>query len=126
MKKTFREVIANIKEGEVWECDKEIHYEEKTKDGTLLSSYRTLITLVEKEIRISDGKYFDETQKFKLVGKVNDFGNAFKAYEEGKMIQSVKTWRRYEECFSDEEFKIEEIRDKWIVRSGEWPHECIE
>ena len=124
MKKTFREVIRDIKEGEVWECDKEVTYEIKTKSGTYLSMYKTLITSIEKEIRFNEGNCFNEVDRFKLIGEVSNFTDAFKAYEEGKMIQSVKTWRKYQK-YDNKGFEIDEIRDKWLIRSEEWPNEVI-
>lgn len=78
MEKTFREVIADIKEGEVWELDQfEI---ECYKTGTIV--IRSTLT----------GKVFgfEKKDRFKLQRKQYTFEEAFKAYEEGKEIEDYK------------------------------------
>ncbi|MCF0149508.1 MAG: hypothetical protein HUJ77_14080 [Clostridium sp.] len=108
---TFREVIANIKEGEVWEY----------------KNFR-----IEKGINIDIrfdvkpgmcGISFGNKEKFKLQRKEYTFEEAFKAYEEGKEIESVIDGKR---CYkrdwiaiygSDDEAPISRaaIRGKWYI-----------
>lgn len=106
MEKNFKEVIRDIKEGEVWEYR---NFKIKMKDNAL-------------EILFGDcpdirGIYFNEYHKFKLKNKEYTFEEAFAAYEEGKTIESF-TGARYmkpaEESFG-REIPIEEIRNKWYI-----------
>ena len=119
---TFKEVIANIKEGEVWESD--IKIIKCTNDGNI--SVRSKI----------DGKTeimnFNKCNLYKLQREEYTFEEAFKAYEEGKEIESC------EECrfklidkdntliidFAGDEmkysnktelFSVKEIRGKWYI-----------
>lgn len=110
MKKTFREVIADIKEGEVWEshCKKIIGF----KDGDF-------------EIRDNDGHKFGNAvsirsaNKYRLKRKEYTFEEAFKAYEEGKEIESLDSNKKYYQDRSNEGLidylNIEEIRGKWYI-----------
>ena len=119
MKKTFREVIADIKEGEVWEshCKKIIGF----KDGDF-------------EIRNNAGHKFGNavlirsTNKYRLKRKEYTFEEAFKAYEEGKKIESCYSQYKYKkedgvDLYSRREnkwyeganFEIDEIRGKWYI-----------
>ena len=127
-KKTFREVIADIKEGEVWEshCKKIIGF----KDGDF-------------EIRDNDGHKFGNAvsirsaNKYRLKRKECNFEEAFKAFEVGKEIESCITndkfkkadsynWKfkaPYMDEYSDdisneiEMFSVEEIRGKWYINN---------
>ena len=78
MGKTFREVIADIKPGEVWESD--IKIIKCTNDGNI--SVRSKI----------DGKTeimnFNKCNLYRLQRKEYTFEEAFKAYEKGKEIES--------------------------------------
>ena len=74
---TFKEVIANIKEGEVWKSD----YKTVEIKGSVLE-----ITDKDRKIRLRFG---DDTQ-FKLQRKEYTFEEAFKACEEGKEIESCE------------------------------------
>ena len=71
--KTFREVIADIKEGEVWE-----------------SAYVTIwVDSAGTHIKgISSNTCISNSIKFKLKRKEYTFAEAFKAYEEGEEIES--------------------------------------
>lgn len=121
MRKTFREVIADIKEGEVWEshCKKIIGF----KDGDF-------------EIRNNDGHKFGNAvsirsaNKYRLKRKEYSFEEAFKAYEEGKEIESryskykykkingVDLYSKFENVLCDaDSFGINEIRDKWYINN---------
>lgn len=125
MEKTFREVIADIKEGEVWE-----------------NSLRR-IELLNGDIQISriNGKEFNthilqfsKSITYKLKRNKYNFNEAFKAYEEGKEIESIFSGIKYkkkdEECymwFSDTvgeweeeeilnlDFTYKEIRSTWYI-----------
>lgn len=123
--KTFREVIADIKEGEVWEC------------GHILitkSNYG-----IELKGMSSYSNYFtDDNKIFKLQRKEYTFEEAFKAYEEGKEIESCEVltgchpskykriankdaqWR--EESYSWDKRKyigipFYEVRGKWYINN---------
>lgn len=121
MRKTFREVIADIKEGEVWEshCKKIIGF----KDGDF-------------EIRDNDGHKFGNAvsirsaNKYRLKRKEYTFEEAFKAYEEGKEIESRYNQYKYKkidgvdaysktknDLYKADSFGINEIRDKWYINN---------
>lgn len=123
---TFKEVIADIKEGEVWENNK----------------MNLVIKLIEGRIYIGDrydnevdgfiGQYIPLTLKFELQRKKYSFEEAFKAYEEGKEIESCEGCK-FKRCDKDvvliidfagdkikrgsceELFSIKEIRGKWYI-----------
>lgn len=79
MRKTFKEVIADIKEGEVW---KTIYNNWDIKSVELKNGF-----LIIK--RGNDGSlYIHERCEFTLQRKKVSFTEAFKAYEEGKVIES--------------------------------------
>nr|WP_302597857.1 hypothetical protein [uncultured Cellulosilyticum sp.] len=74
---TFREVIANIKEGEVWEGKyKKIYIQNSTLFVENINSNFDGVIAV--------GFVLDEI--YKLKRKKYSFAEAFKAYEEGKEI----------------------------------------
>lgn len=107
---TFKEVIANIKEGQVWGAyDKKII---RTSTGIIFENF---------------GSYFEigDHFTFKLQRKEYTFEEAFKALEEGKIIESCYSqnkfrgnqvlrknefnWRYFES------FKLGEIRSEWYI-----------
>lgn len=118
---TFKEVIANIKEGEVWE-----------------SPNRTIIMEKGEEIVIKDKcsllRSFAPSVKYKLQRKEYTFDEAFKAYyEEGKEIENIVTKYKFKKS-NDGMIKItqrsgnitltnessvfvtiDEIRGKWYI-----------
>lgn len=116
--KTFREVIADIKEGEVWEshCKKIIGF----KDGDF-------------EIRDNDGHKFGNAvsirsaNKYRLKRKEYTFEEAFKAYEKGKEIESCYSGDKYmiqhggSDCYADGSktgtIGFNEIRGKWYINN---------
>lgn len=118
---TFREVIANIKEGEVWENTKKCFVLEaiKKEDGIIKLDFR--------DKRTSFG--IDGLFKLK-INKVS-FSQAFKAYEEGKEIVScVSGYKYYYDGLNyyiqapegtsrikwlERTFRVEEIRGKWYI-----------
>ena len=106
---TFREVIANIKDGEIWE-------------------HRNFVIEIEDdgnhEIKIRHKKgfndcsaiYFEPSDKFQLQRKKYSFAEAFKAYEEGKEIESCinSDWYyKLDEC----ELLVcaKEIKGEWYI-----------
>lgn len=82
LEKTFQEVIATIKEREIWVCEKINRKIIKADDGII-------------EIRGLNDEIFDNVvallfsdEKYKLQRKAYTFAEAFKAYEEGEEIES--------------------------------------
>lgn len=123
--KTFREVIADIKEGEIWESNCRLikRYNGKIEisnlDGRKIDTYT--ITLL------------DETL-YKLQRKQYSFEEAFKAYEDGIKVESVFSGVSYEKLRDgtvdieskyaiathhegDVRFLIGEIRGKWYINN---------
>lgn len=99
---TFKEVIANIKEGEVWEA---------LSVKIRKDSFGIQLNGLGGNATISDNF------RFKLKRKEYTFEEAFKAYEEGKAIESFKGTsyvKHYEEEYF-EKISIEEIRGKWYI-----------
>ncbi len=125
MEKTFREVIADIKEGEVWEsennsCDIRI---EKGQTGISIRDFKGNALV-----------WFSDRFKFKLQRKEYTFQEAFAAYEEGKEIESILTGDKFLkskradgsdfDSFWDKGikswwrflyFELELIRGKWYI-----------
>lgn len=121
MEKTFREVIADIKVGEVWEITKGNNIE--------ISLSKNGVTLDFKKSIECEKIFFPNDTKFKLKREEYTFEEAFKAYEEGKEVEScnfrykkiegkdsyydqiIDNWEnRY-----DVDFSLEEIRNKWYI-----------
>lgn len=118
---TFREVIANIKKGEVWEDGNKII---KCTEGA--------ICIETKDGVAYNGFEFLDQGLYRLQRPQYTFQEAFEAFEEGKEIEScvtsytfrkiddyIEVWdktegeRRYLEF--DEMFSLEEIRNKWYI-----------
>ena len=119
MEKTFKEVIRDIKEGEVWV-------------GCEYAANKPVIKIEFGAITIgfgakTDGYKFWEDTKFKLKRKEYTFEEAFKAYEEGKEIESVYSGYRYKKENGEDVailsadwqdfdyFELYEIRGKWYI-----------
>ncbi len=117
---TFREVIANIKEGEVWESEyKKIYCNEAG------------IMIEEKSDTNSNDMYFANARIYKLVRQEYSFQEAFEAFENGEEIESIESkWRWKKDgliCLStpyggqsfetscDRIFSIDEIKGKWYI-----------
>ena len=116
---TFKEVISQIKEGEVWE-----------------SKYQR-IEIIDKYIKISsidfDEYDLEETtfakgyivvkqdSLFRLQRKEYTFEEAFKSYEEGKEIESCVNGECYlkerDEHNSYKDFSFSQIRGKWHINN---------
>ena len=128
---TFREVIANIKEGEVWERvdDEYISNRIELKNGQLnqYNFWNGKMDLTLKEA----GLILDKTL-YKLKRPQYTFQEAFKAFEEGKEIESCENgfkFKIYEdtvrikggcykvlyECLKVKIFSIEEILGGWYI-----------
>lgn len=120
--RTFKEVIANIKEGEVWESEEKII---RKISGAIVIGFK------DKENIDSEMEFLDNV-KYKLQRKEYTFEEAFKAYEEGKEIESCEGCK-FKRCDKDvvliidfagdkikrssceELFSIKEIRGKWYI-----------
>lgn len=105
---TFREVIANIKDGEIWE-------NEKQRVARIYINKLGNVQLEGDDIDFAQNfsTCVDLNAKYKLKRKKYSFTEAFKAYEEGKEIES---------CISGERYKLDDI--KLLVYAeeikGEW------
>lgn len=124
VEKTFKEVIANIKEGEVWDDG---FLKIQMKRGTI-----SIGSLNEEPFKNIIGFVINPCKKFKLQRKEYKFDEAFKAYEEGKEIESCEGCK-FKRCDKDvvliidfagdkikrssceELFSIKEIRGKWYI-----------
>lgn len=120
MKKTFREVIADIKEGEVWESENTLT-QIYTRNDVLIIDFKEEVTTEIVKIPAD--------AKFRLKRKEYSFNEAFKAYEEGKEIESCENGYKYLQntftypgneqwlCFrnSEQMFTTEAIRGKWYI-----------
>ncbi len=102
--KTFREVIADIKEREVWICEKFNRKIIKGDDGVI-------------EIRKLNDETFDNISAilfrdeiYMLQRKQYSFEEAFKAYEDGKEIESCTSGTK----FKKKENTEGEIRDFYL------------
>ena len=96
---TFKEVIANIKEGEVWESN----------EKTITIKYDQVIIQVkegyEGRVNGNERMALSLDKKYKLQRKEYTFEEAFKAYEEGKEIESVISAYRIKKL-TDGRFRI--------------------
>ena len=124
---TFQEVIANIEDGEVWECTrKTARVKEIKKNGELKNSLIVFdFGCLTEDTRAS----IQGTDTFKLKRKEHTFEEAFKALEEGKEIESLKTHERlklkdgrlvyfdsYDNRFNHADgIEYNEIKGKWYI-----------
>lgn len=123
MSKTFKEVIADIKVGEVWVGDKNwnIEYIKSGEDG------------IEIKFREEVDHYiFCEAVDFTLQRKKVSFTEAFAAYEEGKEIESCYNKYKFR-CLEnglnefnydnewlgvwevDQIFSINQVKGEWFI-----------
>lgn len=111
---TFREVIANIKDGEVW-----------TKGNFVIYKDNHSILFCEE-----GGEYVFkmlDSSTFTLQRKEYTFEEAFKAYLEGKEIENNKYRYKiidgqdkyyskvYREWSEYQDFNLDEIKGKWYI-----------
>lgn len=120
---TFKEVIANIKEGQIWESDIKI----------IKCSINGNITVRNKIDNNSQIMNFNKDNLYKLKREEYTFQEAFKAYEEGKEIENIVTKYKFKKS-NDGMIKItqrsgnitltnessvfvtiDEIRGKWYI-----------
>ena len=103
--KSFIEVISDIKEGEAWVQTEEGYVTERIYciDGEI---YLTL-----KQSRSS----FGTSGKYKLERKEYTFEEAFKAYEEGKEIESCFSGQKFKIYSWEDIFNTKEIKEKWYI-----------
>lgn len=128
---TFREVIANIKEGEVWERvdDEYISNRIELKNGQL-NQYNFWNGKMDFTLKEA-GLILDKTL-YKLKRSQYTFQEAFKAFEEGKEIESCESGFKFEiyegatkikregyktiyEYKAVKIFSTEEIKGKWYI-----------
>lgn len=119
---TFKEVIANIKEGEAWESEyKKIYCNEAG------------IIIEEKSDTNGNDMYFANARIYKLVRQEYSFQEAFEALEDGEEIESVESkWRWKKDTDKTiwlltphgggtpehpcrRIFSIDEIKGKWYI-----------
>ena len=116
MEKTFREVIRDIKEGEVWERN--------IISGNIKIKLEDDFIMIWKDNELVFT--FGNKYKFKTNKEEYTFEEAFKAYEEGKMIESLITGNQYKRIdskdfyvtggnYRNNDIKLNEIRGKWYI-----------
>ena len=101
----FKDVITNIKEGEVWLSS--VYEIRKDKEGLQI---KRLDKNVEQDDGIPFMYFYDSNHTFTLQRKQYTFEEAFKALEEGKQIESVISRRG---------FKSRDICSKYILFDSE-------
>ena len=120
MEKTFREVIADIKEGEVWESENTLT-QIYTRNDVLIIDFKEEVTTEIVKIPAD--------AKFRLKRKEYSFNEAFKAYEEGEVVESedgfIYKKINGQDCVCSDEardwvkndggFSVKEIRGKWYI-----------
>lgn len=129
-KLTFREVIANIKEGEVWESLNKASHIQK-----IISKKWGINFIFNCDNEGDLGEIgVNNNCRFKLKRKQYSFQEAFKAYEEGKQIESCESGLEYrikegiveisanktyeDTCGLGESiFSTKEIKGKWYINS---------
>lgn len=107
---TFKEVIANIKEGEVWE-NKELELKITFKKNEFYIGDSN-----DNEINGYVGQFINNGLMFKLQRKEYTFEEAFKALEEGKEIESI-TQYRYKKAGDGYKFYSKDIGEWWKCSS---------
>ena len=116
MEKTFREVIETTKEGEVWERN--------IISGNIKIKLEDDFIMIWKDDELVFT--FGNKYKFKINKEEYTFEEAFEAYEEGKMIESLITGNQYKRIdskdfyvtggnYRNNDIKLNEIRGKWHI-----------
>ncbi|MGG7057570.1 hypothetical protein ACQPUZ_04660 [Clostridium tertium] len=114
VEKTFREVMADMKDGEVWTDD---FFKIEMISGSI-----SIGSLNGEPFENIIGFVIHPCRKFKLQRKEYTFEEAFKAYEEGKGIESLIEGQKFkkegkEDCWFDYD------KDKYM--SLEWDRDCF-
>ena len=127
MEKTFREVIADIKEGEVWESVQDCFQlsEITCFEGRIRFSLKNVfVDIVDGNNNVDTGAGGGQT--FKLKRKEYTFEEAFKAYEKGKEIESCVSGAKFT-AIDSEHFQVildgsQSIKDTFEVKEicGMW------
>ena len=126
MEKTFREVIADIKEGEVWESAQDCFQLKEISCIAGRIKFKLEGVFVEKTDNLNNVDTGEgRGQTFKLQRKQYTFEEAFKAYEDGKEIESCYSGDKYmiqhggSDCYADGSktgtIGFNEIRGKWYI-----------
>lgn len=108
---TFIEVIANIKDGEIWE-------NEKQRVARIYINKLGNVQLEGDDIDFAQNfsTCVDLNAKYKLKRKKYSFTEAFKAYEEGKEIESCTNENR---CYKLNGRRLcvydDEIKGEWYI-----------
>lgn len=101
MEKTFKEVIRDIKKGEIWESEykkiyfnsfEQIQIESKDNDQNIMA--------------------FNDSVMYTLKRKKYDFEDAFEAYKDGKEIESCDTQTRY--IYDDADLYFDKNENDWL------------
>lgn len=119
---TFKEVIANIKEGEVWESG-----------AKAIEMFKGRILIKRKNEKKFDSYdiCFSSHVKYRLKRKKYTSKEAFKAFEEGKEIESCEGWKfkkkgdkvivtnhsgaRFKESSANALFSLKEMEGDWYI-----------
>ena len=120
-KLNFKEVIAIIKEGEVWEGN--FFDIEKKETG---------VTIRHKRCEFEEYYFIDDEEEFKLKMEEVDFKTALDSCYEGKVIKSLETDYEYTMCntnhyarenekmlfvrYDDLYLSGSEMKGKWVIK----------
>lgn len=120
VEKTVREFIIDNKEGEIWEA--ESGSKMYLINGNIIMDFKEPVTTSRFILKLNS--------KLKLKRKEYTFEEAFKAYEEGKEIESCYSQYKYKkeggldlysktenEWYVEDRFEIDEIRGKWYINN---------
>lgn len=103
---TFTEVIATIKEGQIWESDYVTIYK---KNGGISISF--------KKGKAYGMHTFSCRTKYKLKRKEYTFQEVFKAYEEGKEIESDFNCYKYKKI-NGKDMRLKYMEEEWEENFG--------
>lgn len=104
---SFREVIASIKEGE--------EYVNTKKTYAVKSIYMSGGNIAVCTDQRADRFVVDDRMKFKKLMKEYIFQEAFEAFEEGKVIESVVTKCKFKKGILQGQSMIySELKGKWV------------
>ena len=116
IEKTFREVIAMIKEGEVWKSVQSCFQLKEISCTSGQINFELEGVFIDRDNNNSIFTGLGAGQTFKLQRKEYTFEEAFKAYEEGKEIQSISSDKIYQKE-RDYLFASYEISKKWYINN---------